>query len=303
MAVKKTAKKVAKKAPAKKVAAKKVAKKVAKKAPAKKVAAKKVAKKVAKKAPAKKAAAKKVAKKVAKKAPVKKATAKKVAKKVAKKAPAKKAAADTIVIPPVPGTNGRSVTAISSTPAAKVEAPAKSAPASSASTSTPANRSSSRVVITVIAGVALLALAVISRNHSNSTSTPAATASPSASASASTSASAETSASATPSMSTAAGAADSAHPAPVGIVAHYTSTGATIFWKADAGSTGLTNFNIEIASNGGAWKLISTVPSSQLSLDITKGATDGWSSFRVSSVYSDGKVVAGKVFGLPGQYA
>ena len=254
------------------------------------MAVKKTAKKVAKKAPAKKAAAKKSA-------------AKKVAKKVAKKAPAKKAAADTIVIPPVPGTNGRSVTAISSTPAAKVEAPAKSAPASSASTSTPANRSSSRVVITVIAGVALLALAVISRNHSNSTSTPAATASPAASASASTSASAETSASATPSMSTAAGAADSAHPAPVGIVAHYTSTGATIFWKADAGSTGLTNFNIEIASNGGAWKLISTVPSSQLSLDITKGATDGWSSFRVSSVYSDGKVVAGKVFGLPGQYA
>jgi len=300
VAVKKTAKKVAKKAPAKKAAAKKsaakkVAKKVAKKAPAKKVAAKKVAKKVAKKAPAKKAAAKKVAKKVAKKAPAKKVAA--------KKAPAKKAAADTIVIPPVPGTNGRSVTAISSTPAAKVEAPAKSAPASSASTSTPANRSSSRVVITVIAGVALLALAVISRNHSNSTSTPAATASPAASASASTSASAETSASATPSMSTAAGAADSAHPAPVGIVAHYTSTGATIFWKADAGSTGLTNFNIEIASNGGAWKLISTVPSSQLSLDITKGATDGWSSFRVSSIYSDGKVVAGKVFGLPGQYA
>ena len=259
------------------MAVKKTAKKVAKKAPAKKAAAKK-------------SAAKKVAKKVAKKAP-------------AKKAPAKKVAADTIVIPPVPGTNGRSVTAISSTPAAKVEAPAKSAPASSASTSTPANRSSSRVVITVIAGVALLALAVISRNHSNSTSTPAATASPAASASASTSASAETSASATPSMSTAAGAADSAHPAPVGIVAHYTSTGATIFWKADAGSTGLTNFNIEIASNGGAWKLISTVPSSQLSLDITKGATDGWSSFRVSSVYSDGKVVAGKVFGLPGQYA
>ena len=286
MAVKKTAKKVAKKAPAKKAAAKKSA-------------AKKVAKKVAKKAPAKKVAAKKVAKKVAKKAPAKKVAAKKLA----KKAPAKKAAADTIVIPPVPGTNGRSVTAISSTPAAKVEAPAKSAPASSASTSTPANRSSSRVVITVIAGVALLALAVISRNHSNSTSTPAATASPAASASASTSASAETSASATPSMSTAAGAADSAHPAPVGIVAHYTSTGATIFWKADAGSTGLTNFNIEIASNGGAWKLISTVPSSQLSLDITKGATDGWSSFRVSSVYSDGKVVAGKVFGLPGQYA
>jgi len=98
-------------------------------------------------------------------------------------------------------------------------------------------------------------------------------------------------------------APDSTHAAPSGIVAHYTSTGATIFWAAPAGATGLSNFNVEIAANGGSWKLISTVPASQLSLDITKGAADGWSSFRVSAVYSDGKVVGGKVFGLPGQYA
>ena len=98
-------------------------------------------------------------------------------------------------------------------------------------------------------------------------------------------------------------AADGTHAAPTGIVAHYTSTGATIFWAAPAGATGLSNFNVEIAANGGSWKLISTVPASQLSLDITKGAADGWSSFRVSAVYSDGKVVGGKVFGLPGQYA
>ena len=91
--------------------------------------------------------------------------------------------------------------------------------------------------------------------------------------------------------------------APVGIVAHYTSTGATIFWKADAAATGLTNFNIEVSSNAGAWKLISTVPATQTSLDITKQGTNGWMSFRVSAVYSDGTVVAGKVFGLPGQYA
>jgi hypothetical protein len=97
--------------------------------------------------------------------------------------------------------------------------------------------------------------------------------------------------------------ADATHAAPEGIVAHYTSTGATIFWKAPAGVSGLTNYNVEIASNGGAWKLISTVPASQLSLDITKGDTTGWCSFRVSAVYSDGKVVGGKVFGLPGQYA
>jgi len=98
-------------------------------------------------------------------------------------------------------------------------------------------------------------------------------------------------------------AADGTHAAPVGIVAHYTATGATIFYGAPTGVTGLTNFNIEIASNGGAWKLVSTVPATQLSLDITKGAVDGWSSFRVSAVYSDGMVIAGKIFGLPGQYS
>jgi predicted transcriptional regulator len=103
MAAKKTAKKVATKAPAKK-AAKKVAKKApakkavtkaapkapAKKAPAKKVAKKAVKKKVAKSA--KKVATKAVKKTVAKKAPAKKAPAKKAAKKAVTKAPAKKAA-------------------------------------------------------------------------------------------------------------------------------------------------------------------------------------------------------------------
>jgi len=114
------------------------------------------------------------------------------------------------------------------------------------------------------------------------------------------SASASASESASPATPT---AADGTHAAPTAIVAHYTSTGATIFWQPEAGATGITNFNVEIASNGGAWKLISTVPASQLSLGVTKGATDGWSSFRVSAVYSDGTVVAGKVFGLPGQYS
>ena len=81
------AKKVAKKAPAKKAAAKKVVKK----APAKKAAVKKVVKK----APAKKAAAKKVVKKApARKAAVKKVVKKAPAKKAAtKRAPAKKAPA------------------------------------------------------------------------------------------------------------------------------------------------------------------------------------------------------------------
>ena len=88
------AKKVAKKAPAKKAAA---AKKVVKKAPAKKAAVKKapakkaaVKKTVTKRAPAKKAAVKKAP---AKKAAVKKAVTKRAPAKKATKAPAKKAAA------------------------------------------------------------------------------------------------------------------------------------------------------------------------------------------------------------------
>ena len=152
----------------------------------------------------------------------------------------------------------------------------------------------------MIAGIALLAVAVISRNHSTTTTTPAPQTS--ATSEASMEATPEASAS-TEATAAATSTADATHAAPEGIVAHYTSTGATIFWKAPAGVSGLTNYNVEIASNGGAWKLISTVPASQLSLDITKGDTTGWCSFRVSAVYSDGKVVGGKVFGLPGQYA
>jgi DNA-binding protein HU-beta len=87
------AKKVAKKAPAKKTAAKKVVKKApakkaaVKKAPAKKAAVKKT---VTKRAPAKKAAVKKAP---AKKAAVKKAVTKRAPAKKATKAPAKKTAA------------------------------------------------------------------------------------------------------------------------------------------------------------------------------------------------------------------
>ena len=93
------------------------------------------------------------------------------------------------------------------------------------------------------------------------------------------------------------------HEAPVGIVAQYTSKGATIFWRAPAAVDGLTNYNIEISSNGGTWKLISTVPVSQMSLDVIKGAAKGWTSFKISTVYSDSQTVAGKIFGLPGQYS
>jgi len=265
VAVKKSAaKKTAKKAPAKKAAAKKVAKKT----PAKK--------KVAKKAPAKKTSAKKVAKK----AVVKKGTAKKVAKR----------ASSNFVVPPVPTSGARkAATVISTTPAkSATPAPVKSAPAKSGS--------SNRIVAAVIAAIVILAIVVVARN--SSTKTDSAAPAPTASAAPSTEATMDTAA--TPEATTSAPSAG--HEAPVGIVAHYTAKGATIFWKTPAASTGLANYNVEISIAGGAFKLISTVPASQLSLDVTKTDTAQWSSFKVSSVYDDGTVVAGKVFGLPGLY-
>ena len=163
-------------------------------------------------------------------------------------------------------------------------------------------KSSNRVLLFTVVGIAALA-AIVATRHSSSTTTNETTPAPTESASSQASTSMT---SASPAASTAAttstnGAANAL--APVGIVAHYTTQGATIFWAADASAEGLTNFNIEVRSNGGTWKLISTVPASQTSLDIVKKDTQGWMSFRVSAVYSDGTVVGGKVFGLPGQYA
>ncbi|MFZ2227410.1 MAG: hypothetical protein WA090_02735 [Candidatus Nanopelagicaceae bacterium] len=66
---------------------------------------------------------------------------------------------------------------------------------------------------------------------------------------------------------------------------------------------GLTGYNVEISLSNGPWKLISTVPASQHYLDVTKENTTGWTSFRVSSVYSDGEATPAKAFGLPGTYS
>ncbi|MEI6649663.1 MAG: hypothetical protein WCO08_08515, partial [Actinomycetes bacterium] len=100
-----------------------------------------------------------------------------------------------------------------------------------------------------------------------------------------------------------AAAAVATHLAPVAIVAHYTTGGATIFWKAPTPADQLANYNIELSVSAGSWKLISTVPASQLSLNVSKVNASGWTSFRVSTVYSDGQIVSGKVFGLPGTWA
>ena len=251
---------------------------------AKKAAKKKPAKKVAKKATAKKASVKKASVKKA----VKK-TAKKSAKKVVKRTA--KSAAASYKVPAVP-TRSAATKRISTSPAPVK--PAGIAPISS----TPAKKkSSSRSVITILAAVALIALLVVSRNGSK-TETPATQDSAKPEASMSQSASTESSASAATPQAPSTG-----HGAPQGIVAHYNANGATIYWTAPAESEGISNYQVEISKDGGAFAVASTVPASQLSLDIAKSDTTGWCSFRVSTIYSDGTVVGGKVFGLPGQWS
>jgi len=279
-----------------------------KKAPVKQAVAKKtVAKKVA---PVKKA--------VAKTAPVKKAVAKKaVAKKaVAKKVSAKKVAAATIAAPIVYISSLPSPTFADSlattipvtrtpiTPSVPVP------PKSPTPTPTPTPKSSSRVLLWVIIGIVAIAMLVVIRNHKASTSTPDTSATPIVSAAPSTSPThssppaAMDPASATPSAAATGSTPTTASDlAPIGIVAHYTSTGARIFWFPATGSKGLTTYNVQAAANGGAFKLIATIPSTQLSIDLTESDTNGWTSFKISAIYSDGNTIAGKVFGLPGQYA
>jgi hypothetical protein len=256
------------------VATKKVAKKAAKKAPAKKAAKKAPAKKVTKKV-AKKAAVKKVAKKApAKKAPAKKVAKKAAIKKVAKKAPAKKAPAKKVAAPAV---------AVSS--AAPVAAPVAPKPAA-----TPAKKQggSNRVVLAVVIGILALGAIVISKgSDSSSTATPTESATPTASASAS---------------ATESSAAVATTAAPLGIVAHYTANGATIFWNATTAADGLKGYSIEFSSNGGAFSEVATVGTDVTKYDITKGEDTGWTSFKISAVYNDGQKAEGKVFGLPGQY-
>jgi hypothetical protein len=152
-------------------------------------------------------------------------------------------------------------------------------------------------MIVVFIGIALLAFIVIG-NGSKSSTTTTSTATPSESAAATMSAAPETSEAAT---SPAAALAN--HEAPVGIVAHYTASGATIFWKAPTASEGITGYTIEISSNGGAFAAAGKVDGAMMEYAVTKSDAAGWSSFKVSTVYSDGQVIAGKVFGLPGQYA
>ena len=253
------------------------------------MAVKKTAKKAAKKTSAKKSAKKSVAKRSVKKAPAKKAV-KKSAKKAVKKSAKKtaKKASSTFVVPAVPSTSTRSsfqspsvVNRSAKTPVASIPAVAKN----------PSNDATSkRVVIAVVIAVVLLAIIVVSRNGSTETQTAA----PEATATAQPTQEAE---------ATSSTVVDQGGSQPVGIVAQYTASGATIFWKAPTNGAAVANYNVESRANGGTWILMSTVPADQYSIDITKGETTGWASFRISSVLEDGSVDGGKVFGLPGQWA
>ena len=284
---------VKKKAATKKVAKKKVAKKApAKKAPAKKKSA---AKKVAKKAPAKKKAA---AKKVTKKAPAKKKVA---AKKVAKKAPAKKksavkksTSASKIVIPPVPlgGAKGASRVNVSTTPA-----PAKPVAAAKPSAA-PKQGTSPRVLIAAIIGIALLAIIVISRPASTTDdAAPVATES----------AAPEMTEEATPEASEPATTEPvAAVEAPGRFIGNWKDAEKSVMvitWKAPAATAGLTGYKFETRSGMGEWKESGVLPATQLSIEFTKGSADGSTSFRVSSVYSDGQIATAKAFGFSGQFA
>ena len=267
---------------------------VKKKAPVKKKA-------VAKKAPAKKKAA---AKKVTKKAPAKKkAAAKKVTKKAAKKSPAKKksaakksTSASKIVIPPVPlgGSKSGSRVNVSTTPA-----PIKSAPAKPSAA--PKQGTSPRVLIAAIIGIALLAVIVISRPASDDD--VAAPAIPSATATATPEMSEAATPEATPAATTEAVAAVEAPGRFIGNWKDAAKTVMVITWKAPAATAGLTGYKFEVRSGMGEWKESGMLPATQLSVELTKGSADGSTSFRVSSVYSDGQSATAKAFGFAGQFA
>ena len=235
-------------------------------------------KKAAKKSAAKKSSAKRSVKKVAKRS-----TAKRSAKKSVKKK-SKSTARYSIPSVPISGSGRSSVSTISTTPK-----PSSGSSYSSKSTKSSDAGSSKGIVIAVVLGILILAIAVISRG-SDSEST---TVTPTPAASESVAPTEEPTS-----------APLAAHEPPAGIVSLYNATGATVNWKAPAASEGITGYNIELRDNGaGEWKLVATVPATQFKQQIVKSDETGWVQVKVSTVYSDGVVSEGKVHGLPGSWS
>jgi hypothetical protein len=275
VAVKKTAKKAAKKSPAKKTAAKK--------SPAKKAVAKK---KVVKKTAAKKPVAKKTAKKAAVKKTAKKAVAKKTVKKVAKKATAKKVAKKA----PAKRVVKKAAVAVTSAPAAVAAKPV--APAAPKPVAAPKASTSNRTAWFVVIGIAVL-VAIVWSKSAGTDSDDAATPAPSISQSA------EPTAEPTETSGTAVAVVE----APTKFVALNSTDGLKLRWIAPTAVDGLTGYNVEIRANGsGDWTVIATVPADQLTQNVTKASDSGWTQFRVSSVYSDGQTASATAFGIPGEF-
>jgi hypothetical protein len=275
---------------------KKSVKKAAKKSVAKKSVAKRAAKRPAKKSTVKKAVAKRPAKKVAKRA------TKKLAKKVAKKSTARGVSAASITIPEVPT---RGVVTPTSTPA-----PAAKSTASTTSSTAAAKKKGSGPFFFILIGVLAIALIFASQSGdsddkgSGTMIEESTSPTPEASDEATEEATEETTEESTE-ETTEETTTPASYDAPTGIVAQYTNSeksAATIFWKAPASTDGITGYAIQIQRNGGAREDLSSTPSTQFTLDITKSEASGWTSFIVQTVYADGQVVDGKVFGLPGQW-
>lgn len=294
-------------------AAKKTAKRAVKKSKVKPAerAVKKASKKVSARSSAKKTKVKAKNRAVKKAAPKKsvKKSAKKSVKKVAKKSAAKrKALSVKVEVPEVPT---RGPLTPSSTPVATTRlAQGNSAINATASTGERKNlekggsakKKGSGPFFFILIGIVAIALIVFSQTSDDDTSSNSnssngvATASPTPSAS--------PSPSATESEDSAS--APASYDPPTGIVAQYTNSeksGATVFWKAPASTDGISGYAIQIQRNGGAREDLSSTPATQFNLDISKGSSNGWTSFIVQTIYSDGTIVDGKVFGLSGQWS
>jgi hypothetical protein len=236
----------------------------------------------AKKKAAKRSTAKRSVKKSAKRSSVKRS--------VKKSAKRSKKASVRYSIPAVPvsGSSRSSVSTISTTPR-----PASGGGYSKSSSKSSNSGSSKGIVAAVVVGILVLAVAVISQNSSNEATTVTPTPAASESEAPTTAPSAEPT-----------GAPIAGYEAPVGIVSLYNAEGATVNWKAPAASEGITGYNVSLRANGaGEWKLVATVPATQFKQQITKGGDEGWAQVQVSTVYSDGEVVDGKIHGLPGSWS
>ena len=256
---------------------------------AKKSAAKKSAKKVAKKSVARKSTAKKVAKKsTARKSAVKKSAKKSAARKTTKKSSRRATSVDRLVVPAVPVGGARGRVDVTTAPAPR--AAAKSVTFDNK----PKQGASNRVVAIVVVGIVLLAILVWSKSGKDGDDAAAPT-TPSATATMT------DEPTATEEPTTPAATVGTVE-APSAFVAIRSADGMNLRWKAPMATEGLTGFNVELKPAGGEWAVVATTGPTELTHSVTLTSSDGWTQFRVTSVYADGQTASAKIFGLAGQY-